>query len=396
MYIHYQVSATAQMDLDRVELWYRREAEQKWQLYDYDKDRRSPIEFTAYREGLYRFLIVAVDRWGKRSVMQEEDLHGNAARKSHVPPSEYPPHLTVFVDYNKPQLYLYSPREELEDYRHDHLMIRWSGYDTHLPLLPVTLSYRHETGNEWMSISEPLVAEGNFDWKIPDNVKGRIQIRVVLTDRAGHIDEQTSGWINVTSSLPDAGESETVALGSKGISGTDSSLPTIMVKRNPDNPFARSPESVREADRHFRRGIWFGRQREWDKAIRAFEKVLDIDPGSIEARVNKAIAHHRNGEFKSAIDQFQTVLQTHPRHMNALFNLAQTQTAVKQYDKSMSTLNQLVALDKRDWQAWMMRAETARQLGNLDLAVNNWQYVMEAGNPYYRQRARELLQEYQP
>ena len=152
----------------------------------------------------------------------------------------------------------------------------------------------------------------------------------------------------------------------------ESSLPGLLVKRDPDNPFDRSPERVREIDRHFRRGIWFGRQREWDKAIRAFEKVLEIDPGAAEARVNKAIALHRNGEFEHAINQFQMVLQSHPKHMNALFNLAQTQSAMKQHDKSMVTLDQLVTLDKRDWQSWLMRGETARLQGNLDVAMDSW------------------------
>ena len=396
MHIHYQISKTSQKDLDRVELWYNRGTERRWQLYDYDIDRRSPIEFTAYQEGRYQFLIVAVDRWGKRSVMQENDRENGSAKKTLVPPSEYPPHLTVFVDYKKPQLYLYSPREELDDYPHDHLVIRWSGYDAHLSLHPVTLFYRQENEKEWTTINGPLAAEGSFDWRIPDNVRGRIRVQAVLTDRVGHMDSQLSGWINVTSAHTDGGEPEAAISDPQSHSKIESSLPGLLVKRDPDNPFDRSPERVREIDRHFRRGIWFGRQREWDKAIRAFEKVLEIDPGAAEARVNKAIAHHRNGEFEHAIDQFQTVLQSHPKHMNALFNLAQTQSAMKQHDKSMATLDQLVALDKRDWQSWLMRGETARLQGNLDVAMNSWQYVVKTGNPYYRQKAKELLEEYQP
>ena len=123
MEVNYRVESAKPGAVVRVELWYGRGSKGSWQLYDYDEDLKSPIEFMAPGEGIWRFLVVAVDQWGRRSWSPDNKAGGTVDRT--IPHDDVAPQQMVFVDYTKPQLYLYSPRGEIEDYQKDSLKIRW-------------------------------------------------------------------------------------------------------------------------------------------------------------------------------------------------------------------------------------------------------------------------------
>lgn len=97
MKIGYEINSFNINNLDRIELWYARGLSGRWQFYDYDQDRTSPVTFTAPAEGIYRFLVVAVDRWGRKSCQTNQN-HDDVS--SNTLPDDLPAHLTVFVDYS--------------------------------------------------------------------------------------------------------------------------------------------------------------------------------------------------------------------------------------------------------------------------------------------------------
>lgn len=97
MKIGYELNSFNINDLERIELWCARGLSGRWQFYDYDQDRTSPVTFTAPAEGIYRFLVVAVDRWGRKSCQTNQN-HDDVS--SHTLPDDLPAHLTVFIDYS--------------------------------------------------------------------------------------------------------------------------------------------------------------------------------------------------------------------------------------------------------------------------------------------------------
>ena len=136
MNINYRIfTADGQAPL-RVELWYARGMGGGWQLYDYDEDHVSPMPFVAPGEGIYRILIVAVDRWGRRSY---NEINQAASPGAGAVPNTVPSQQVVFVDYAAPRLYLQHPQGEIPDYRAKRLPIRWVGFDSHLDARPVKL-----------------------------------------------------------------------------------------------------------------------------------------------------------------------------------------------------------------------------------------------------------------
>lgn len=374
MAVNYRLGSMQDHHLDRIELWYARGEKGSWQLYDYDNDRVSPIHFAAPAEGLYRFLVVAVDRWGRRS-FNSQNYTGDTQRSSPVPPPETKAQQVVFIDYTPPKLYLYSPRGRIDHYRSDNLQIRWQGFDSHLPHKPVKLFYSLPNSSEWVPISQPLVAEGHYDWTIPDRLQDKLRIHATIMDRAGNVDSQSSGWIQFA---PNASNS-TNASGRKTSGQTQAFTyqfldPSILDISSDPMQLSNLPDEARslQAQRVFRRAKLYSQRFEWAEAIKAYNQTLLLDPTAIEAKVNLANAYFRTGEFEKALEQFERVLLDDPSRNNALFGLAQTQRALNQYDKALVTLDRLLEQDRSDFQAWRMHAESAEKLGQMDVAKNSW------------------------
>ena len=381
MLVSYRVEPTKYGSVIRVELWYGRGPKGRWQLYDYDEDLKSPIEFMAPGEGVWRFLVVAVDQWGRRS-WSPDGKSSQSVRRT-IPSDAVPPQQVVFVDYTKPQLYLYSPRGAIEDYRKESIKIRWQGFDGQLASGPVQLSYKRGESDRWTVIGQGLPAVGEFDWRIPDRLGGPIVIRATLTDEGGHQAQEMSGILKINNQESYAMIKPLEIDGS--IEDSISIYPQI-----PETQIDRSDQTA-QAARLFRIGFLHSQRFEWAKAIEAYQKALRISPKQVEVRVNLANAYFRSGNFEKALGHFEGVLQAQPHRGNALFNLAQTQIALKHYDKSIETLNKLLRQDRLDWQAWRMRGESAEKIGDVTLAMHSWRQAANSNLPEIRRAAQERL-----
>jgi len=364
-----------------VELWYGRGSKGSWQLYDYDEDLKSPIEFMAPGEGVWRLLVVAIDKWGRRSWSQDD----NAIQAMHrsIPPDDIAPQQVVFVDYTKPQLYLYNPRGAIDDYQKDSLKIRWQGFDGQLPPGPVQLSYKRGDSQRWTVIGQGLPAAGEFDWKIPDRLDGPIVIRAVLTDEGGNMAQENSGIVKIhkrdSFDLMDPFELDNAL---EAVASTSTIEQETQINGSKNSA---------DATRWFRIGFLHSQRFEWPQAIESYQKALQLSPKQVEVRVNLANAYFRSGNFEKALGHFEGVLQAQPHRSNALFNLAQTQIALNQYDKSILTLNKLLKQDRLDWQAWRMRGESAEKIGDVKLAMHSWRQAANSNLPEIRRAAQERL-----
>ncbi len=400
MKINYQIDHS--MELSRVELWYAHGLDGSWQLYDYDLDMKSPIVYTAQNEGLYRFLVVAVDQWGRRSYAS-----GNQAQAystSLIPPVDTQSHQIVFIDYTPPKLYLYNPRAELVLQQGDSVKVRWRGFDANLPERPVKVYFRKDGIKQWIQIGESLPVQGDFNWTFPSRLSGSIQLKVALQDSAGNLDVQYSGRIFIQ---PTKTTSEVIPSVAPKVekpvqldheifkSQLPDTTPTILqvpkVKKEVIPEFV-SLEKVKQAKDAFRRGCLHSQREEWLLAIKAYHESISLDPEAVEPRVNLANVYFRTGKFEKALEHFEVVLQKQPKRTNALFGLAQTQMALNQHEKALASLDKLLKQDRKDWQAWQMQAEAAKQIGDLALAKSSWETVANSNYLPVRRMAQKQLE----
>jgi len=390
MNINYRVfTADGQAPL-RVELWYARGWGGGWQLYDYDEDRVSPMPFIAPGEGVYRFLVVAVDRWGRRSY---DVLNQAGSAQARTAPNRFPSQQVVLVDYTAPRLFLQYPQGDLPDYRAKRLSIRWVGFDTHLDARPVKLYCQRQGSKHWVAISGPQPAHNEFTWEIPERLDGPVTIKVVITDQAGNQAEKHSGVIQINNDLSLINTIELLEpaeMGAPLSTGplVDPNQSTIGV---PGGKAFTLLDRQEKAKLYFHRGNLYSQRLEWEQAARAFRKALDYDPKRVSARVNLANALFRMNQLHQAQAEYERCLQENRHQESALFGLAQTQIRLQQYDKAQQTLANLLKQDRRDWQAWLMHGNVSAQLGQREAAVTSWQQASHDMSPVRKLAMDKLL-----
>jgi tetratricopeptide repeat protein len=401
--------------LSRIELWYSRGTREgtaePWQLYNYDMDKVSPAGFVAAGEGVFRFLIVAVDQKGQASCRTD----GNGMGMVTIP-AEVRAQQTVFVDYTPPQLFLRSPRSKAEQEHNQALKISWVGFDTHLSGYPVQLFYgRKVDGNEiFTPIATPLPATGEYLWRIPDQISGPVTIKAVLTDMAGNIDTKSSGWINIIKSgsaaqpsnhdtnlkkNPEPGKkldkevSKRVSEDKSGNQVRQSKESFTPVEQNHTDAKAANirTELRRKAESYYIRGSLYRQRHEWSKAAQAYDKALAIDEQYLEARLRLGDVFYNMNQFDQARRQFELCLKLRADSQAALFGLAQSQMALKQFKQAGTSLEKLLKADNRDAQAWLMRGDAAQQLGQKEIAVSSWQQAGRIGSPMISRTAQERI-----
>ncbi|MCP4713422.1 MAG: tetratricopeptide repeat protein [Planctomycetes bacterium] len=394
MNIHYQIDNVALQDLERVELWYGRGLAGPWERSDSDLDKTSPVRFLAPAEGIFRFLIIATDRWGRRSCQSQGVQHSVVSNGTL---EGIPPHLVVFIDYTSPILSLFSPRGELLDYNQSELEFRWASFDSNLTDRPVQLFIQQSNSTQWTPISGPLEASGDFTWKIPAEIQGSIRAKAVLSDRAGNSVDDYSGVIHLTQNrnLNTIPETKRVIRKIK-IDEPNTIKPDVIVKTNgnppetPTIPVLSGPEIRKKTAQHILRGNLHLERREWLEAITAFEQALNTDPGSIEARANLANVLLLNSQFDQAQLHFGLCLDLDDSFTSAWYGLAQAQIAQKNYLEAKISLDKLLQMDPKDFQSWYLHGNVAEKLGLIDIARSSWEQAAQDISPV-RDLAREAL-----
>ncbi|MBN2209854.1 MAG: tetratricopeptide repeat protein [Sedimentisphaerales bacterium] len=368
MDIQYAIRDVQPENLMRVELWYAQGYSGLWQLYDYDADRVGPIRFTAPDEGVYRLFIVAVDRWGRRSLPFEggEQATGWASLPQNIPGQQ-----VVFVDHTPPQLYLYSPPSSVACYSSRQLTLRWAGFDRFLAEKCVRFYYCTESEGKWVVLTESQPSSGEYLWQIPEKLTGPLQIMAEITDQAGHRTQVTSGKITITP------EDQRVQIVKQQPIYNDD--PTALVTSIVPTANLSTEGRIGNydvADEMYRRGVLYRRREEWRDAARAFEGALSLRPDHVEARTNLANVYFRQGLYEKAQQQFELVLQQSPNRSTSLFGLAQTQLALEQKTQALATLERLVAVDDNDRQGWLWLGDVAQQLGQGQKARTAWKKAL--------------------
>jgi len=77
-----------------------------------------------------------------------------------------------------------------------------------------------------------------------------------------------------------------------------------------------------EIGERFSQGVVMLHAKQYEHALTAFHRVLELDPTLPEAHVNSGFALLGLGEAAAARDFFASALELHPRQLNAYYGLA--------------------------------------------------------------------------
>lgn len=102
----------------------------------------------------------------------------------------------------------------------------------------------------------------------------------------------------------------------------------------PDNPDAR-----------FYLGLTLTRVGEFDKAIAALQKTLQLDPSKQYVHYHLGLAYFRAARYKDALPQFEQALAYDPKKAATHFYLGATHAQLKHYQKALPFFAQAMSID---------------------------------------------------
>ena len=106
--------------------------------------------------------------------------------------------------------------------------------------------------------------------------------------------------------------------------------------------------------------------REWDRALQAYARAIEIDPRHGDAYNNMATIHHLRGEkalgegakaealseIRAAIELYKKALIAYPTYEEIHQNLAVAHVMLGEYDQAVSTYEKALSLDDRRGEVW--------------------------------------------
>jgi tetratricopeptide (TPR) repeat protein len=134
------------------------------------------------------------------------------------------------------------------------------------------------------------------------------------------------------------------------------------------------PEGERKAGAlaHFVEGMTFEERGEMDKALEAYRKVLNVDPGQSELASRVAALLIQQEDFPQAIDVLKDAIKANPNDAEPYHQLAFIYAKyLKKMDQAIDYANRAIALNPRDIEAY-------QRLCEIELAAGQEQKALEA------------------
>ncbi len=112
-------------------------------------------------------------------------------------------------------------------------------------------------------------------------------------------------------------------------------------------------ERKAQALSHYIEGLSFEEAGEMEKALDAYRKVLDVDPGQADLAVRVAALLAREEDYPASIDVLKDVIKVRPKTADPYLQLAFIYAKyLKKTDQAVSYANQAIALDPKNIDAY--------------------------------------------
>lgn len=185
--------------------------------------------------------------------------------------------------------------------------------------------------------------------------------------------------------------SEEEKLKTQGKVMTEKSLPSPLPSQQvelPSKSFAVEQEGGKdhpvplEILNHFNSGVHFYKQREFSKAIQAYQKVLEMDPTYIEAYNNLGILYQTLGDEDRALGFYQKSIEVNPRYEKGYNNLGTLLFLRGYYKEAQEAFGKALALNPDNIESHINLGILFKKKGEFGKAIESYQKAL-AINPLH-------------
>jgi len=131
-------------------------------------------------------------------------------------------------------------------------------------------------------------------------------------------------------------------------------------------------EHKADALAHFVEGMSLEENGEMDKALAAYRKVLNVDPGQADLASRVAVLLARQDDFPQAIDVLKDAIKANPNASQPLLQLAFIYAKyLRRTDQALDYVNRAIALDPQNIDAYERLCEIALAAGDEKKALQS-------------------------
>ncbi|HRH65209.1 MAG TPA: tetratricopeptide repeat protein [Bacteroidia bacterium] len=130
-----------------------------------------------------------------------------------------------------------------------------------------------------------------------------------------------------------------------------------------------------------------------EKAIDSYKKVLELNPGNLDARTDLGVCYAEGtGNPMQGILMLREVIKENPEHENAQFNLGILSVRSGQMDKAAERFEKVLSINPKRVEARFLLAQTYMKLGDNSKALQNLEQLKkENTDPQLNQEVNSLI-----
>ena len=159
---------------------------------------------------------------------------------------------------------------------------------------------------------------------------------------------------------------------------------------NPVTVAQSSQPNSTTAETYFKQGEDYRHNNQYDKAIAAYNKAIEVNPQYAEAYLRRGNVYHYLKEYDKAIKDYNKAMADYNKALEieledvyaSYKNRGNVYYNLKEYDKAMADYNKVLEIDPQDAHAYLRRGIVYYDLKEYDKAMADYNKAIEI-NPQY-------------
>ncbi len=131
---------------------------------------------------------------------------------------------------------------------------------------------------------------------------------------------------------------------------------------------------------YFKKGDYYYRNFDYTPAVENFDKALKLDPGNINALLERGFSRNILKDYTGAISDFTEVLKLNPDHRWAYISRGSSRNKTGDYVLAIDDFNKALELDPTDQEAYNNRGFSKKMSGDKEGACEDWNKSKKLGN----------------
>jgi len=135
---------------------------------------------------------------------------------------------------------------------------------------------------------------------------------------------------------------------------------------------------------YFNSGVTFYNQKEFSKAIQAYQKVIELDPTYVEAYNNMGIIYQMLGNADRAFGAYQKATEINPRYEKGYNNLGILLLLKGRYEEALEAFEKALAVNPNNIESHINLGILYKKKGQWEKAIESYQRAL-AIDPLYKE-----------